>query len=200
MRTAFSRIRNLKDGQVMKYRLGKADPVGVEWEDWTEGALHVQKRSKELPKEQRGKTDSWQKGAVTLLKPKSATTAEFSEDDYTELYDLFLVEEHVLQIKWPKTPVPWHFSEVHTPRNLYKTRDEVAYVKVSISFDSKSRERLGGETFWIKVAKIAKNGDIDGTVCNELISYPFHGFDYHDPIKVKAKHIIDWMTHDNDNA
>lgn len=79
------RINELKDGQTVRARWGRAGPKGgTDWCLWREVALHVQHD---------------RLGRVSLIALKGTNWAEYAPADYSERYSEFVVEDYYLQIE-----------------------------------------------------------------------------------------------------
>lgn len=78
------RINELKDGQTVRARWGRAGPEAVNWGLWREVALHIQ----------HGRS-----GNVALIALKGVNWAEYGPADYNARYSEFLVADYYLQIE-----------------------------------------------------------------------------------------------------
>lgn len=96
------KIRELYNGQIARYRIGRAGDEDVIWEDWKIGPLYVQKREIEMPKKFRHRVHApmYEKGAVLIVTPQNESTAEYSEIDYSYQFDVFNCEDYYFQIDW----------------------------------------------------------------------------------------------------
>lgn len=78
------RINELKDGQTVRGRWGRAGPEAVNWGQWRDVALHIQ-----LDRQ----------GNVALIALKGTNWAEYTPTDYSQKYNEFVVEDYYLQIE-----------------------------------------------------------------------------------------------------
>ena len=90
----------LSHHQVVRYRTGRAGRHAVEWEEWKEGPLHIQKREADAPKLKNRARDTWKAGSILTLIPIGENTAEFGQGDYCG-DGVFCAEDYYLEIALP---------------------------------------------------------------------------------------------------
>jgi hypothetical protein len=88
---------DLTNGQVVRYRTGRAGRHDVDWNPWIEGPIYVMRRVTDLPKRLWNRSRAPRAGQIiTLTVPDSA---DFSESDYTSAFNVFTAEDYYLEIE-----------------------------------------------------------------------------------------------------
>lgn len=82
------KLSELFDNQIVKYRIGRAGPNNVIWEEWTIGPIYVQRRAIQYK--------NYPAGEIVTLTTINDVTAEYSEDDFFE--GIFNCEDYYLEI------------------------------------------------------------------------------------------------------
>jgi hypothetical protein len=77
------KIDELQDGQMLRFRCGRAGAEDVLWQPWTNGGITVQRHT----------------NRVVILGLRDVTWAEYAPSDYDPHHNLFLVEDYYLQIE-----------------------------------------------------------------------------------------------------
>ncbi len=83
------KIADLKDGQVVRARVGRAGRESVEWQEWKDYFLYVQRNKK---------------GEIVIITLHRSGWAEYSPDDYEpptgyHPYGVFLAEDYYMEIE-----------------------------------------------------------------------------------------------------
>jgi len=90
-------LASLQNNQSVRYRIGRAGRTDVEWEDWKEGPLYVEKRESDMPSLKNRARDTWKAGSILMLIPIGENTAEFGQADYCG-NGVFCAEDYYLEI------------------------------------------------------------------------------------------------------
>lgn len=99
------KLDDLTNGQVVRYRIGRAGRNDVEWGPWKTGPLYVGRRDKDLPKKFRGRGygygygDGWKAGAILTLTTMNDNCAEFGQNDWQRSSKVFNAEDWYLEIE-----------------------------------------------------------------------------------------------------
>lgn len=79
----------LKDGDVVKLRLGRAGKTNVSWRPWQSTTLSVQRNGK---------------GKPSIITPADGRWAEYRPEDFEPEHKVFLVEDYYMQIEGVTEP------------------------------------------------------------------------------------------------
>jgi hypothetical protein len=77
------KIRNINNGDTVRYRLGKHSCCSPVWQEWKMGQMFVQKRPD---------------GSIATITPMNDNWAEFGEDDWEDGYSIFSCEEYLMEV------------------------------------------------------------------------------------------------------
>jgi len=91
-------LAELQDGQVVRYRHGRAGRTEVEWGAWESGPIYVRRREKALARRYHRQTNAPNAGDIITI----ATTgfgAEYSQGDYSPEHNTFNTEDYYFQIE-----------------------------------------------------------------------------------------------------
>lgn len=91
-------LKDLTNGQTVKYRTGIAGRSNIEWNAWDTGTLYVARRIASLPKTSLP-TRAPLAGQILTLTINNSNAAEFSEAEYDAATNTWMCEEHLLEIE-----------------------------------------------------------------------------------------------------
>ena len=82
------KLNDLKDGQTVRYRIGRAETDDVNWQEWTSGVLYLVRRAKAFR--------HYRAGEIVTLTVRDIGWAEYGEKDFFD--GTFTAEDYYLQI------------------------------------------------------------------------------------------------------
>lgn len=93
------KMSELQNGQIVRYRLGKAGETNVTWEPWKDGPIYISRRETELQQRYRrnARGTEWQTGAIITLTPLDDSWAEYGQDDFSQ--GVFTCEDYYMEIE-----------------------------------------------------------------------------------------------------
>lgn len=95
-------LQTIQDGDVVRYRTGRAGQTDVDWNNWKTGPFYIVRRENKINRSH--PRQSYQKNAIIIITPRSDVTAEFSIDDLgTDSNEIvFCCEDYYLQLDIPR--------------------------------------------------------------------------------------------------
>jgi hypothetical protein len=91
-------LSDLNSNNEVRYRTGMAGQNDVDWNQWKQGRLFIERRETDLPGNLRKRCRYWKKGDIVSLTPEGMGWATYTQGDYCD-NGVFSAEEYYLEIE-----------------------------------------------------------------------------------------------------